>query len=133
MTTNGTTTHDPLTYRRLSTACFLFAGIVLFVGSLADYLYVGIVAYVVLAIAGFAVRHTANATLFDERDRRLHDRASGSAIRIISHTGIILIPAVVGLAVAEYITLSPEWFGFMMAFPALMGVYSAAYGYHRYR
>ena len=133
MTTNETTNYDPLTYRRLSTACFLLAGVAAFVGAVADYLYVGIAAYAVLCVAGFGVRRTADVTLFDERDERFHDRASGSAVSAISYTGLVTVPVVVGLATAGYIPLPSEWFGFMMAFPALMGVYGVAYIYHRYR
>jgi len=133
MTTNEATKYDPLTYRRLSTACFTLAGMAAFVSAVADYLYVGIAVYAVLCAAGFGVRHTANATLFDERDKRFHDRASGSTVSVISYTGLVTIPVVVGLAVAGYIPLPSEWFGFMMAFPALMGVYGVAYVYHRYR
>lgn len=133
MTTNQATKYDPLTYRRLSTACFLLASAVLFLGALAGYLYVAIAVYAVLCVAGFGIRRTADVTLFDERDRRFHDRASGSAVSIVSYTGLVSVPVVVGLAVAGYIPLPPEWFGFMMAFPALMGVYLVAHVYHRYR
>ena len=133
MTTNETAKYDPLTYRRLSTACFLLAGVALFIGSIADFLYVGIAVYAVLGVAGFGIRRSADATLFDERDGRLHDRASGSTITTISYTGIVAVPAVVGLDIAGYLSLSSEWFGFMMAFPALMAVYLVARTYHRYR
>ena len=122
-----------MTYRRLSTACFLLASVVLFVGAFAEYLYVAIAVYAVLCVAGFGVRYAADVTLYDERDRRFHDHASGSTITIIGYTGLVSVPVIVGLAVAGYIPLPPEWFGFMMAFPALMGVYSAAYVYHRYQ
>ena len=133
MTTNETSKYDPLTYRRLSTACFLLAGVALFVASVIDFPYFGIAVYAVLGVAGFGVRHLVDATLFDERDGRLHDRASGSTITIISYTGIVAIPAAVGLDIAGYLSLSPEWFGFMMAFPALIGTHLVARIYHRYR
>ena len=133
MTTSEVTNYDPLTYRRLSTACFLLAGVAAFVGAVADYLYVGIAAYAVLCVAGFGVRRTADATLFDERDRALEQRASHLTLTLAAGALIVgasaarLVPRVSSYAVP------PEVWPALYAYVALFCVFGIAYTWLRHR
>jgi len=109
----------------------------LFVGIETERRLAGLSVYALTALATLALTLYGQAsdrvTMLDERDRRLHERASHTVVSVVSYAGL---PAVVALylldATGRYI-IGPTVWGVIYGFSAFYLVWGVVYLYHRSR
>lgn len=111
------------TYRRLYTALSGLSGLVL-----AALIALG---YPILGVAGFAVLFGAagylqvayTGTLFDERDHRTHERASGWTLALFGWACALFFPTMTVLTALNYATW-PRWLvPIALLVPVVFGTY----------
>ncbi|OIB57603.1 DUF2178 domain-containing protein [Natrialba sp. SSL1] len=78
-------------------------------------------------IVAVAVPYVSDTKLVDERDERLHNRASGLLIGIAFMVGLGIVPALYVLNAGNYITISPTVWGGIYLFSAFGLLYGVCY------
>jgi hypothetical protein len=108
-----------------------------FVGMLVDRTFAGLLVYAVTGFGGVAallyLQFVSSVRLADERERRLHERASGGLIMVGAYAGL---PAIIGLYLLDavgYYTIPPVVWGGIYAFAGLYLAWGVAYAVVRYR
>lgn len=96
---------SPESYKRLMTACFVFAGLTLGVGSALEHQLVAVSIYILGMVGGMSVPYVADYTMFDERDDAIHQRASGATLAVFGWLSAITFPSLVALSTTPYF----EW------------------------
>jgi uncharacterized membrane protein len=111
------------TYRRLHAALSAASGLTLGVLIAFGYPLVGVSGFALLfAIAGY-LQVTYPATLFDERDRRVHERASGWTLALFGWACALFFPTMTVLVALGYTTW-PDWLvPIALLVPVVYGVY----------
>jgi hypothetical protein len=108
-----------------------------FIGTWLDRAFAGLVVYAVACLGGIAallyLEFASSVELTDEREQRLHERASGGLVSIVAYVGL---PAVIGLylldAIGSY-TIPPVVWGGIYALSVFYLLWGVAYLVVRYR
>lgn len=124
-------------YNRIITAMFVVGIAAFFVGMLLDYTFAGLVVYAAACSVGVVgllyLQFVSPVRLGDERDRRLHNRTSGTLITVVAFVGL---PIIIGLylldAMGEFAITDWMW-GAIWAFSALYLTWGAIFLWYRYR
>jgi hypothetical protein len=124
-------------YNRIIMAVFGVGILAFFAGMLADQYLAGLVVYAIACLSGIGAllyfQFVSSVELGDERDRRLHNRTSGTVITVAAFVGL---PIVIGLYLADatqYYTISPTVWGAIFAFAGLYLLWGAVYTVYRYQ
>jgi len=124
-------------YNRIIMVVFAVGVLAFFVGMAVDQTLAGLVVYAVAGLTGVAallyLRFVSSAQLADERDRRLHERTSGTVVGIFAYVGL---PVVIGLYLLDGFTsytISSTIWGAIYAYAALFLTWGAVYTVYRYR
>lgn len=124
-------------YNRLIGAVFIVGIAAFFAGMLLDSTLVGLVVYALACSADIAgllyLQYLSPVPLGDERERRLHNRTSGTLVTVVAFVGL---PIIIGLylleAAGEFVITDWMW-GAIWAFSALYLAWGAIYLWYRYR
>lgn len=111
----------------------LLAALALAVGAMLKRPLVGVGLYAAGMTAALAVPYVADARLFDERDDRLHERASGLTLALFGWLSALVYPSLVVLAGTEYFSWGPASTALAWTTAVVYGVYLLALGYYRVR
>lgn len=118
-------------YNRIITAVFAVGVVGFLVGMSIDRTFAGLVVYAVTGLGGVAallyLQFASSVKLADEREQRLHERASGALVMILAYAGL---PAVIGLYLLDavgYYTIPPVVWGGIYAFAGLYLAWGVAY------
>ncbi len=124
-------------YNRIVIAVFAVGVLSFFVGMALDRYVVGLVVYSVACLSGVAallyLRFVSTVRLADEREQRLHERASGAYVTLVAMVGL---PVVIGLYLFDatrYYTISPFLWGAISAVSGLYLLWGAIYAIYQYR
>ncbi|ELY93010.1 hypothetical protein C482_20086 [Natrialba chahannaoensis JCM 10990] len=103
----------------------------LLAGILLEEQLIGTATYLVTVwaamIVAVVVPYVSDTKLADERDERLHNRASGMTIGIAAMVGIGIVPALYVLGAGNYMTISARIWGGIYLFSGLGLLYVACY------
>ncbi|SNZ11922.1 hypothetical protein SAMN06269185_1430 [Natronoarchaeum philippinense] len=120
------------TYRRLVYGITGVAVLGLFAGIALDRYFIGAVIYLLGAWIGGGITVLApvvsDATLQDERDYELHNRASGLAIMITMVLGLSGIPALYVLDAGGHVEITGAVSGVVLTLSALFLLYGVCFG-----
>jgi hypothetical protein len=107
-----------------------------FVGMLLDRTLAGLVVYAVACLGGVAallyLQFATSVQLSDEREQRLHERASGAVVGIVTYVGL---PVIIGLYLLDnlgYYTIPPVVWGAIYAFSGFFLLWGVVYTVVRY-
>ncbi|EMA35461.1 DUF2178 domain-containing protein [Halobiforma nitratireducens] len=118
-------------YERLVWGLTLVGCLGLFAGIVVDERLVGTVVYLVAVwiVMGvtFGYPYATDETILDERDTRLHNRASGLTIGIVAMATLSTVPALYVLDAGGYLTIGATLWGAIYAVSALAFLYGACY------
>lgn len=124
-------------YNRIIMAVFGVGVLAFFVGMAIDQTAAGLVVYAVSGVVGVVatlyLQFVSSTKLGDERDRRLHERTSGTVSSVVAYVGL---PAVIGLYLADEFTaytISSTLWGAIYALSALYLLWGVVYLGYRYR
>ena len=124
-------------YNRIVTAVFAVGVLSFFVGVALDQYVAGLVVYSVAGLSGVAallyLRFVSPVRLADERQQRLHERASGTLVTLVAMVGL---PVVIGLYLFDatgYYAISPFLWGVISGFSGLFVLWGGIYTVLRYR
>lgn len=124
-------------YRRLITGVFGVAIAGYVAGVLVGETLLGLVVYAVAALVGIGaclfVQFGSSVSLLDERQRRLHERASHAVVNVLVYVGV---PAWIAVFLADatgQYTIGPTVAGALYAFSAFAIAWGVAYTIVRYR
>lgn len=98
---------EPKTYKRLMGISFALAGLALGLGAALDQQLVGVGAYAVGMVTGFAIPYLSEFTLFDERDDTIHRQASGTTLTLFGWLAAIVFPSLVVLETTPHFSWGP--------------------------
>jgi len=137
MTTQQTPIQRGQKYKRLMLG-LVAIGVVAFLGGMAiDQYLAGLIVYAVGALGAIVItlyaQFSDSITFLDERDQRLHERASHATVSVVSNVGLPTIVVLYLLdATGRYAIPSTVWGGILTlsAFYLLWGV---VYVYYRYQ
>ncbi|MFB6141878.1 MAG: hypothetical protein ABEJ30_00885 [Halorientalis sp.] len=137
MTTQDHPARKGQRYNRIIMAVLAVAVLALFAGTAIGRTFAGLVVYAVACFGGVAalvyLQFGTSVQLGDERDRRLHDRASGALVMLVAYLGL---PVIVGLYLLDatgYYTIPPVVWGAIYALSGLYLAWGAVYAVVRYR
>lgn len=124
-------------YNRIIVAVFAVGVVAFFVGMALDRYLAGLVVYAVAGLSGIAallyLRFASSVQLGDERDRRLHERTSGTVLTLLTYVGL---PSIIGLylldATDTYV-IGPTLWGAIFAYAGLYLVWGVVYTIYRYQ
>jgi uncharacterized membrane protein len=106
----------------------MLAGVLaLVVAMRLGYPLVGIGLYWVGAAGMFAILWLSPLRLFDERERRIEQRASLCTLQVVGLAGIVAIPGAVALEEAGQLSITPAMEGAGTGFVALYVVFGVVY------
>jgi len=131
--TTITTRLEPATYRRSTLAFGLAAGLCLAVGSSLERPLLGVGLYTVGMTAAAVLPYAVDVRLFDERDDRIHRRASGLTLALFGWLSALVYPSLVVLAGTDHFSWGPASVAVAWTTTLVYGVYLLAVGYHRTR
>jgi hypothetical protein len=124
-------------YNRIVIAVFVVGVLSFFVGMALDRHVVGLVVYSVAGLSGVAallyLRFASSVRLADERQQRLHNRASGAFVTLVAMVGL---PTVIGLYLFDatsYYAISPFLWGAISAVGGLYLLWGAICTVYRYQ
>lgn len=124
-------------YNRIVTAVFAAGVLCFFIGMALDQYLVGLVVYSVAGLSGVTallyLRFVSPVRLADERQQRLHERASGALVTLVAMVGL---PVVIGLYLFDatsYYAISPFLWGAISAVGGLYLLWGGIYAVLRYR
>lgn len=119
-------TYERLVWGLVAIGCLGLVG-----GMLANEHLAGTATYLVAVWIGVAIAfglpRVSDRTLYDERDRALHDRASGLAIVITFVAGLAVVPALYVLDAGGQFAITPTAWGAIYLLSALGLLYGACF------
>lgn len=111
--------------------------VALFVGIEIDRRLAGLIVYAVGALGALAVtlyaQFSDSITFMDERDRRLHERASNVTVSVVSYVGLPTIVALYLLDATGRYAIPPTVWGGIYALSAFYLLWGVVYLGLRYR
>lgn len=135
-----TTTHPARRgqqYKRALLALVAIGVVAVFVGAEVDRYLAGLVVYAVAAVGAVGLclyaQFSDTVTFLDERDRRLHERASHTVVSLLSYVGV---PAIVGLSLLDAtrrFEIPPAAEGAIWTFSGFYLAWGVVYLAYRYR
>ncbi|WP_211694175.1 DUF2178 domain-containing protein [Natronomonas salina] len=128
-----TTRFEPATYRRSTLAFGLAAGLCLAVGAMIERPLLGVGLYAVGMAVAAALPYAVDVRLFDERDDRIHRRASGLTLALFGWLSALVYPSLVVPAGTEHFSWGPASAAVAWTTTVVYSVYLLAMGYYRTR
>jgi len=114
------------TYRRAYGSLSGLSGLALGVLIALGYPLVGVAGFVVFLGAAGALQASYAGPLFDERDRRSHERAAGRTLAVFGWACAVFFPTMTALVVLGYATW-PTWLvPIALVVPVVYGFYGVA-------
>lgn len=124
-------------YKRALLGLVAVGVVAIFVGAEVDQYLAGLVVYGVAAVGAVGLclyaQFSDAVTFLDERDRRLHERASHTAVSVVSYVGVPSIVALYLLDATGRFEIPPAAEGAIWAFSAFYLAWGAVYLAYRYR
>jgi len=119
----STHAHSERTYRLTYGALSGLSGLALGVLIAAGYSLAGVAGFVVFFGAAAYLQASYSGTLFDERDRQIHERASGWTLSLFGWASAVFFPTMTVLVALDYTTW-PTWLvPIAFTVPLVYGVY----------
>lgn len=131
LTSTNTQSQSPKTYKRLSSACFAFAGLALGVGAALEFPLVGVGLYVLGMTGGLVIPRLTDYTMFDERDDAIHGRASGVTLAVFGWLAAIVFPSLVVLSTTPHFEWGPMTTTLSITTTVVYLTYGLLLGYYR--
>lgn len=129
-----TTTHpirEGQRYNRIVLAVFAVGIVGFFVGMLIDRTFVGVAVYAVACLSGIAallyLQFVSSVRLADEREQRLHERASGAVVMIVAYAGLPVIVCLYLLETGGSYSIPPVVWGGIFTLSGVYLLWGAAY------
>ena len=132
MTTNLTTTERTRRrYNGVVYGCYAVGIAAMFIGLTFGYELLGSIVYLLGIVAGSAssllIKRLSSVAITDERDKRLAERTSFLAIRVVVTVGLAIFPVLFVLDAAGQYTFTPLVEGVLYSFSALGLLWGACY------
>jgi uncharacterized membrane protein len=124
-------------YKRLLLGLVGFGVVALFVGIGIGQNFAGLVVYAAAALGATGLtlygQFSESVTLLDERDRRLHERASNAVVSLFSYVGLPTVVVLYLLDATGRYVIGPTVWGAIYAFSAFFLLWGAVYMVFRLR
>lgn len=111
----------------------LAAGLALAVGAALERPLLGVGLYAVGLTAAVSLPYATDVRLFDERDDRIHRRASGLTLALFGWLSAVAYPSLVVLSGTDHFSWGPASTAVAWTTVAVYGVYLLALCYYRVR
>lgn len=121
----------PKTYKRLTEASFVFAGIALGLGTALEFPLLAVGVYVLGMAGGIVIPYVTDHTMFDERDDTIHQRASGVTLALFGWLAAIVFPSLVALSTTSYFEWGPVTTTLSITTAVVYITYALLIGYYR--
>jgi hypothetical protein len=124
-------------YSRIIVAVFAVGIASLLVGTAIGRTFAGLVVYAAACLCGVVallyLQFASPVRLADEREQRLHERASGVLVSAVAYAGLPVIVALYLLDATGYYTIPPVVWGGIYAFSGLYLAWAVVYAVVQYR
>jgi len=124
-------------YKRALLGLVAIGVVAMFVGVEVGRNFAGLVVYSVAALGAVALtlygQFSDSVTLMDERDRRLHERASNAVVSLFSYVGVPTVVALYLLDATGRFVIGPTIWGAIYGFSAFYLLWGVVYVAFRLR